>query len=218
MLFYSFILYGLAGYLNALTILSLNTTTGVHTGNISNIYMHFINNQYKLSFELLFYVLIFITGSAIVGYFTRHKIQFKLRMNQFAGIHIMTAFFLLFAHQFNWSRYAISSIISLRMGMQNAFPVTTPNKRIRTTSLTGLITELGIKIGGIAQTKYKKEIEALFFNFMYLAAFSIGVIISAFLYYKVSLRVNVLFISIIELLTAIYCLYTGTLKNNKKHH
>lgn len=212
MFFYSYILFGLAGYLNALTILQFKTMTGVQTGNISNIFINLFANEYNLSMKLLLYVLSFIVGSIIVGYFTHHKIKFQHRMLQFAGIHLITAFFLFLSFYLNWSDYFIVSLISLRMGMQNAFPVINPRNRIRTTSLTGLITEIGITIGSKVIYKNENEVFNVFLNIMYLIVFIIGIVFASYLYQNISIFISILFISIIEVLTAIYCLYTGTLK------
>ncbi|WP_018659026.1 YoaK family protein [Allofustis seminis] len=211
---YTYLLHALAGFLNALTIMAFGKMTGVMTGNMSSMIILGFAGEKHAALVLLFYVFCYFLGSMIVGFLSQFHISHQVRDLDFFGFHLLfAALFTLF--WFLTDSIVLSiSVVAVRLGMQNAFPLPSRHKRIRTTSMTGLLTEIGILMGGLLRGSHLVNIRSLTFNILYLLTFFLGTSISALIHYKTHFSVLLVGI-VLELLAAAFCYRLSSIEQDE---
>lgn len=208
---YTYILHGLAGFLNALTIMIFGQMTGVMTGNMSKIVISTMSGEHSTAKILLIYTLCYFIGSVISGFLTQFHVSHNLRDLEFFGYHLLFAAMFAIAWFVNGTDVLGISVVAVRLGIQNALPLPSRRKRIRTTSMTGLLTEIGILVGGLLRQAKLVNMRNLTFNILYLLTFIFGTGVAAFVHYQTDLNVLV-FAIFLEILTALFCYYLSTIK------
>lgn len=137
-----------AGYINAIGILSpLHQVVSHLTGTSSNLAISLINTPAQ-SYKLILIILSFMSGCVISGAIIDSQ---QLRLGRRYGvILLMESFLLLFATFFLENKSNVGLYLTtLACGLQNAMATSYTGAVIRTTHMTGLITDFGIHLGNL---------------------------------------------------------------------
>jgi uncharacterized membrane protein YoaK (UPF0700 family) len=145
--FGAFILSLIAGYVNAVGLLSFEHQSVSHlSGTATLIGTGVLHSSYQETLHLLGVLLSFLAGAAISG-FLLHDSRLKL------GRHYDTALFFEAALLLASAWFLISGsfyghfFASAACGLQNALATTYSGAIVRTTHVTGIFTDLGIMLG-----------------------------------------------------------------------
>jgi uncharacterized membrane protein YoaK (UPF0700 family) len=148
-----------AGYTNALTLLVCGQVTSHLTGSVSQIGVETAELQWSAAGYHLSLVLVFLAGAFTSGALTEFG-----RMRRFQSIYVLPmateALLLgLFALLIDWqanggladgNRVWLTFLPSFAMGMQNATITRISGGVVRTTHVTGVVTDLGLELSKIA--------------------------------------------------------------------
>lgn len=143
-----------AGAVNAGGFVMLGHFSSHITGAVSRIGMHATDgdlNMLQISLGLLFS---FLLGSVCASLFVSWGRRRQLRGQYAAALLLEAALLASFGlfgdtlEQYVWLLVPVPALmLSLTMGLQNALVTKVSNAEIRTTHLTGIITDIGIELG-----------------------------------------------------------------------
>ena len=143
-----------AGALNAGGFLAVGQYTSHMTGMVSGAADNFALGQIGLAFSALVAVLAFVLGAFctawLVNYARRHRPAWAYVPTLLLEAALLLVFGLvgseLLPHQ--WLRVSLTALLlCFVMGLQNALITKISNAEIRTTHVTGLLTDLGLELG-----------------------------------------------------------------------
>lgn len=212
---YTFILHFIAGYLNALTIISLGQMTGVHTGNISNVFINFFEGDKATAWSLVACIMSFFAGNIVVGFLSEFEMTYRTRYWQLTAFHLLSGLFIFLIINVSLSKQMIINVISFRLGIQNGLPVPETNHRKTTTSLTGLMTTVGVGIGRTLRSRTLFKLARLKKEALYLTVFVSGTSLAAIMTYHTYFDQRIFFI-ILEILAAAFCLSISFTRDGTK--
>lgn len=143
-----------AGAVNAGGFLAVGYYTSHMTGVVSSIADYLaLNNFAKAGISFMF-LLSFLVGAATTSIVINHARTRGLSSEFAAAIFLESLFLLLFGVlQWQWvesplaSATVVISLLCFIMGLQNAIITKISNAEIRTTHVTGLVTDIGIELG-----------------------------------------------------------------------
>lgn len=213
---YTFILHFIAGYLNALTIMTFGRMTGVHTGNISNVFINFFEGDQLSAWSLVLCILSFFAGNILIGFLSEFEITYRVRYWQLTAFHLLSGIFILTMINFHLAQSVVINILSFRLGIQNGLPVPETNRRKTTTSLTGLMTTVGVGIGRTLRSRTLFKLARLKKEALYLIVFVSGTSLAAIMTYHTYFDQRIVFI-ILEILAALFCLTISFIKDGTKY-
>lgn len=143
-----------AGAINAGGFLAVGQYTSHMTGLVSSMADHLVLGQITVALSALAGVLSFLSGAmtcSVMVHFSRKR---KLRTEYAAPLLLEAILLLLFGllgSQIQWVRAVFVPltvvILCFLMGLQNALITKISNSTIRTTHVTGILTDLGIELG-----------------------------------------------------------------------
>jgi uncharacterized membrane protein YoaK (UPF0700 family) len=156
-------LAGIAGALNTAGFYADNLYSSNMTGNVSALADHLALADLGTAATYLALVAIFITGAAVSAVLINAG-----RRRQMVGIYAFSVLaegmllMALAAADF-WlsggSRGAVLAFgLSFLMGMQNAVVTRISNARVRTTHVTGMVTDIGIELGNLADLAWNRRL------------------------------------------------------------
>lgn len=159
-----------AGMVNVIALLSFAHKAASHmTGVVSSLSIAFAQNQQSAVQETFFILLSFFVGAVISGIIIRDghlKMgrRYGLALAVESGLLFLSAFYL--AHNSFWGEYFACAAA----GLQNALASTYSGTIVRTTHLTGILTDLGALTGNKFQglpvdTKRFKLLLIIFISF-----------------------------------------------------
>lgn len=213
---YNYGLFFLGGFINALAVMLFGRNIGIHTGNLSSFFITFVSGDYNQAFSLFMTVLCFMIGSTIIGLVSENQVFQIGRLTKLAWIHGISAVLFLILILFNFSDAVTLNALALYMGVQNGLPYPHYNNRMRTTSMTGLLTGLGLKIGALLQNRSKKNFFAVMISLKNLSAFIVGVILLAIL--QVYTNIDLLTLAMFFQVTlSVYLVYVKKERTKKIH-
>ncbi|MDX2199205.1 MAG: YoaK family protein [Phycisphaerae bacterium] len=145
-----------AGYTNVICILACGTVTSHVTGSVSHLGRVVIELNAAQAGFLAFLVLTFVLGAAISGALTEKARRFGWESIYVLPMLVQAGLLLLFALGIEfWDttpdtisrahRWILSGLASTAMGLQNATITRISNGVVRTTHLTGVLTDIGIE-------------------------------------------------------------------------
>jgi uncharacterized membrane protein YoaK (UPF0700 family) len=168
----------LAGAINVSSIFLLDKTISHHTGSLSKAAIALVNLDIKSTYDLLSYVLLFFIGSFISGYTTYQRNR---------GVRLLHSFYpLLFGIGLIASHYAkvdledVLRMMAFGMGLQNGTRIRFHAIVIRTTHMTGYLTDAAVSFGRSFRGNKEARFEALFLSYSILIFF-VGGLFGAFL-------------------------------------
>lgn len=142
-----------AGYTNILTILSCGTVTSHMSGVTSNLGRDVAEGKWALAGFALFVLVVFFLGAVLSGVTTETARRRGWESVYVLPIAVEAALLALFAglvefadHRIvadGWMLYAMSGTAAMAMGLQNATITRISSGVVRTTHVTGVLTDLG---------------------------------------------------------------------------
>lgn len=135
----------IAGYINVMTILLFAQMLAGHTGSLTTAAMLFADGDIDAMFQVLWMTASFFIGTIVSGYFYPTD-RFQPRL-QYGNFLIVMGIILLLFDWFGYSSLIFLTYISLSLGIQNGMFVFYKGLVVRTTILTGTITDIGVEIG-----------------------------------------------------------------------
>jgi uncharacterized membrane protein YoaK (UPF0700 family) len=136
-----------AGCINAVGFLGLHHQALTHlTGTVSILSIEAVEADHAMAVRALLVIVSFFFGAVLSGAIIR---QSTLRLGRRYGVALALESALLFAAVFLLHRgaYAGDCLASMACGLQNAMATSYSGAVIRTTHLTGVVTDLGIACG-----------------------------------------------------------------------
>lgn len=160
-----------AGAVNAACLVNFSFPVSHQSGNITQMALCASNGNFSSFFKCLFIVLFFFFGAFISGLLF-HRRSFKLKKRY--GILLMTSSFIfLVFHFFCFPKTVILCALSTVLGLQNGMFIFYDNILIRTTHLTGYLTDAAFFLGKAARSGKKNTKEVLFY-IVNIAVFFLG--------------------------------------------
>lgn len=180
-LFGCFFLALCAGYLNAISLFELvHVPTSHLTGTVSTFASSLFSREYATILQTGLIILSFFLGAIVTGSIVHGRSLYLGK--RYGSVLILESAFLMIAFYFfkNSSIVAIY-LIAFVCGLQNALVTTYSNSIIRTTHLTGIVTDIGAALGCFLSTRAINKIQiklhlAIFFSFLF------GTLLGSFAY------------------------------------
>lgn len=175
-LFYILILTIMSGYINTYTLVNYAYTSSHLTGNLSNLALNIRLGNGEKFLVLATIILVFCLGSFFTGLiFNRGKnnlFMYSYVLVFFSLVLVILAFLPL-------GSMLILYGLALIAGMQNALPISYAGLGIRTTHMTGYITDLGWELADLVKVRKKDGTKARLF-IISIAFFILGSYMAAF--------------------------------------
>ena len=179
--FGAFMLVMNAGMINVLGLISLLHQSVSHmTGNASLLAIHLVEHDFSSVIFLILVMLSYVLGSSYSGFILGNS-HFKLGRRYGLPLTLVTGFIVL-AWLFipYYPRYAILWACAA-MGIQNAMVSHYQGAIIRTTHLSGVLTDLGLSLGYFVRG-LKNDSRKIILHLLILFGFICGSIVAAFSY------------------------------------
>ena len=142
------LLAGIAGIVNLVGLLSVTGIATSHmTGAVSALSLSLVGGHILEIERLILIILSFLLGALISGFSTgSHRLDFRRR---YGLLLILEATLLMIAERCYDSTFIVpaEALTAMACGLQNAMVTTVSGAVVRTTHLTGIITDLGIQLG-----------------------------------------------------------------------
>lgn len=161
----------LAGAMNVSAILLFNTTISHHTGSLSRAAMALADGDFKLFLDMISYVVLFFFGAMISGllYYQRNR-----------GVRLLHSLLPILFGIILWigvwtgnTSENLLRMIAFGMGLQNGTQIRIYGVLVRTTHMTGTLTDAALSIGHIIRGKSDEWPRFLFLLYT-LGCFLIG--------------------------------------------
>lgn len=177
----TFVLAINAGMINVLGLMTvLHQSVSHMTGNVSFLAQAFIHQQYQYVLYLFLIICSYILGSSVSG-FMIGKSHFRLDHRYAIPLSLITIFiFLCWLFLPYFPRYALLWA-STAMGIQNAMVSHYKGSIIRTTHLSGVLTDLGLTLGHFFKG-LSIEKRRIILHLLIIIGFIMGGIIAALTY------------------------------------
>jgi uncharacterized membrane protein YoaK (UPF0700 family) len=181
-----FTLAFIGGYINVVSLLSNYNFTITHlTGNVSKLTEAYFFKD-SIHFKSYIYILLFfLFGSATSGFIVGGS-EFKFK-KKYGYVLISQSIVLLFATFLLKSNIFLGILLAAyTCGLQNGLIIKFNGSLVRTTHLTGTITDLGVNIGNFCRTKFLDKWK-FFLNIILIFGFFTGgfIALKVFNFYKV---------------------------------
>ena len=161
----------LGGATNISAIMLFETTITHHTGNISKAAIALASGHWTVFFLLLSYLALFSLGSVLAGFlFYRRHDHLKLL---YTILPIVLGVSLFLALRFAASEAILLMVISLGMGLQNGTYFKVRGIVIRTTHMTGYLTDAAFALGAVLKGN-RHELWRASWYFISILVFFIG--------------------------------------------
>lgn len=164
----------LAGAINICAIVLFGISITHYTGNISHAAVALGSGQLLVLGKLLAYIIIFFTGSVIAG-FLFHRHEADLSKNH-GLLPILFGISLLAIYKGFNSKEATLCILALGMGIQNGTCIRMNNVLVRTTHMTGYITDAAYSLVAVLKGNVEQVWKLRFFLISILVYFTGGLI------------------------------------------
>lgn len=140
-----FLLTTIAGFMNVTVIILFSTTSSHHTGNLSHSMMSLLEGNYLEALHLLLILLSFFFGSMLSGFLFPEQ-TFKLT-RRYGYIQLISAGLIAVGSSFLINPLWYSLGAALILGLQNGMFVFYKGMIVRTTHMSGNLTDAGLAIG-----------------------------------------------------------------------
>jgi uncharacterized membrane protein YoaK (UPF0700 family) len=140
-----------AGSVNAVGFLGLQHQALTHmSGTVTNLGMELARGDRQLAQHALLVIVCFFSGCVLSGVIIRHS---TLKAGRRYGVALTLESALLFTAAYLFRHQAITGdyLAAMACGLQNAMATTYSGAVIRTTHVTGIVTDLGIAVGLLAR-------------------------------------------------------------------
>ncbi len=206
------ILSGVAGIVNITGVLSLATLTTNVTGHFAYLSQALVGKNYSAAWTFFSYILFFLAGAFLSSFLLEWATRRKLRTPHLLPvcIEISILVFIGSLGLFPWDDglpfpYFLAGVLLLAMGLQNALVTHVSQSAVRTTHLTGLLTDLGIEFSQLffyKETHQRRQLnKSISLKLTIIACFFSGGVIGGVICLFVGLKT--LFLPVVLLLFAV---------------
>jgi uncharacterized membrane protein YoaK (UPF0700 family) len=176
-----------AGMVNIIGVLSINTLTTNVTGHFAFFAEEFSGQRYRQATTFVIFILFFLLGAFVSGFFvelvSRRKLSLSHALPMFIEVSILTVVAL---SGEGAKPIVIACALLFAMGLQNALVTKISKATVRTTHLTGLFTDLGIELSQLFFYRQKEESvrlnRSIFLRLMIILFFFLGGLSGGYLY------------------------------------
>lgn len=198
-----------AGIVNCVALLGfVNHSVSHVTGSVSLFAEGVATGNLSRAAQTGLIVLFFFLGSVLSGFLVQHE---SLKMGRRYGVALAFESGLLFLATYLFYQHSFAGELAASMacGLQNALVATYSGSAIRTTHLTGIVSDLGAEIGyALRGSRFnKKQFQlqlAIFIGFL------AGGVVGAWLFSAIAYSAFLLPAMIVLLASGIYQLYSTT--------
>ncbi|EHQ07618.1 YoaK family protein [Leptonema illini] len=170
----AFFLSFTAGFINVVSFLGLFHQAISHTtGNVTRLAASVASGKYAEAQTFVLIVLCFMIGASVSGYIT-HDSQFKPGRRYGVLLMIESAFIIAAASLLLQNSVYGEYLLSMACGLQNAMATSYSGAVVRTTHMTGIITDLGILIGQMLRNRKVPLLRFSLFSILLLGFLSGG--------------------------------------------
>lgn len=201
-----------AGIVNVTGFLAISQLTTNVTGHFALFINDLANFEFWKGTVYFLYILSFLLGAFTSGMLIE-KFRENKRLNVFVlptsiEVLLLITVPILVNIKTNISPDIIACLLLFAMGLQNSYVTRMSNAVVRTTHLTGLFTDLGIEISQLffpkahpEQDRIRKTIKLRIYIISFFFA---GGLLGGYLYSRVDLKMNTLFIAAFILLASLF--------------
>lgn len=175
-----------AGFLNAITLIQFATPSSHHTGNLTNSMIRLIDGDLSGFLQIIMLLFAYLIGTVISGFLFPDQ-QFKLK-RRYGWIEIIISLLIvvgsIYIKDSNW--YLLETTMIL--GLQNGMFVYYKGIIVRTTHMTGNLTDTGLAIGR-ALAGHHSELWKARFQLINLSCFLLGGLLSTTILFYTNLNI-----------------------------
>lgn len=186
----------LAGAINICAIVLFGMTITHYTGNISNAAIALGRGEILIFIKLLSYIILFFIGSIIAGLLYHEQKPGISKYN--AIIPILFGIILLVSFELISNNAVFLGIFAFGMGIKNGAYIKIRGVLIRTTHMTGYLTDAAFSIGAVIRGHHE-EAWKLYFYLLSIFNFFVGGVVSTIIIKLIGIRA-------IEVLAILYIL------------
>jgi uncharacterized membrane protein YoaK (UPF0700 family) len=168
-----FFLAMVAGQVNVISYIGVFSTTVSHlSGTVTHLSSELLKGDWRSAWSIALIIGHFLAGSAVSGMVTGTS---TLRMGRRYGLLLMLEGFILFLSMIYLQDGALYGeyLAALACGLQNAMATSFSGAVLRTTHMTGVVTDLGILIGHAIRTG-KADLKRFYIYISLLSGFTTG--------------------------------------------
>lgn len=155
---WSLALCTLAGYMNLTGVLLCSVPVSHHTGNTTQVVLALSEKNLPKAAFLLGVLLSYLLGTALSGYFS---LKFS-EENRYSSTLLLIGAALVPANLL--SRGPLALLLATVLGIQNAMNIYYRGAKIRTTHITGYLTDIGYELGQCISLGKKRTDRSRFFS------------------------------------------------------
>jgi len=192
------ILSGVAGIVNITGLLSLGTLTTNVTGHFAYFSDELVLKSYGSALTFLVYIFSFLSGAFLSSFLLEWGSRHKLRTSYLlpVSIEILILVSIGSLGLFSWKNglptpNLLATLLLFTMGLQNALVTQISQSVVRTTHLTGVLTDLGIELSQLFFYKDMRQHQQLYksisLKLTIIACFFCGGVAGGFLYLMLGL-------------------------------
>ena len=148
------------------------------TGSLTNISYSLFELDFQKAGILFAFILLFLLGGIISGYIFSNR-QFG-QGRAYGILLILVAVILIFAELFIENRYIVTSIVVIVSGTQNGLNITYNEITIRTTHMTGYLSDIG-RLVGLRLNGKSIEVSKLIYLILAVVVYFLGGVTAIFL-------------------------------------
>jgi uncharacterized membrane protein YoaK (UPF0700 family) len=154
----AFVLPGVAGVINASGYFAVGAYTSHMTGNVARIGDELATGHWLIAGRMLVFVLSFLLGAMISSFLVLYGKRvggapyWRPLLTECALLFIFATVNVGSEHRAHINSLEMTSLICVAMGLQNALVTKLSGVRLRTTHMTGVVTDIGIEAARAADT------------------------------------------------------------------
>jgi len=156
----------IAGYTNAVTLLACHTATSHISGTTSNLGIAVASKNWGLAAFSLFLLISFLIGAAVSGFATDigrrmrwgsiYVLPMAIQAILLTGFALTIEFVPTLEIASGWFLYLATALTSMAMGLQNATITRISRGVVRTTHVTGVLTDIGLEGAHYLSNRFDK--------------------------------------------------------------
>ncbi len=195
----------LSGMLNSLALLFFGQTVTHHTGNLTKLAQGLAQGDFSTMLLMLSLVVCYCLGATLSGLiFTPQQ---GLLSRRYGVLMIGAGFLLIFLTQILGANAIMAPLLALLSGMQNGMYLTHKDMLLRSTHMTGYLSDLGFLLSGIIKGN-REKVERFWLVFFHLLAFVLGGVLGVLLMPQ-GFETSLLVIGLLYVLVGIAFVYIG---------
>lgn len=171
-----FLLTAAAGFMNVATIILFTATSSHHTGRLSNSMIHLVKGDFESFIRLMIVILVFFLGTMLSGFLFPEQ-AFKLK-RRYGYIQLLSGLAIAVGSIMLKNPWWYLLETTLVLGLQNGMFVYYKGMIVRTTHMSGNLTDAGLALGRSLAGR-KSELWKARFQLLNLSSFLLGSIVGA---------------------------------------